>query len=80
MFAIHSYSCIYVLGVGDVLSPVSCFFLVCHIITSTQIIGYPQGEAFVPESIVRLGTRVDGRDGVQTLTTGDHRIKSGSFS
>lgn len=34
-----------------------------------------KGEAFVPESIVRLGTRVDGREGVQTLKAEDHRIK-----
>ena len=34
-----------------------------------------QGEAFVPESIVRLGTRPKGRDGVCTLKTKDDRIK-----
>ncbi|KAK9274690.1 hypothetical protein L1049_021941 [Liquidambar formosana] len=34
-----------------------------------------KGEAFVPESIVRLGTRVAGRDGVQTLKAEDSRIK-----
>jgi hypothetical protein len=34
-----------------------------------------QGEAFVPESLVRFGTRVAGRDGVQTLKAEDRRIK-----
>ncbi|GFS42264.1 oxidoreductase family protein [Actinidia rufa] len=34
-----------------------------------------KGEAFVPESIVRLGTRPEGRDGVCTLKTEDARIK-----
>ena len=36
---------------------------------------FNQGEAFVPEGIVRLGTRAGGRDGVQTLHTMDHRVK-----
>ncbi|KAF5729836.1 hypothetical protein HS088_TW20G00201 [Tripterygium wilfordii] len=34
-----------------------------------------KGEAFVPESIARFGTRVSGRDGVQTLKATDKRIK-----
>ncbi|KAK6157960.1 hypothetical protein DH2020_005274 [Rehmannia glutinosa] len=34
-----------------------------------------KGEAFVPESIVRLGSRVEGRDGVKTLKAEDARIK-----
>lgn len=34
-----------------------------------------KGEAFVPESIVRTGTRVAGRDGIQTLNAKDDRIK-----
>ncbi|KAL0331535.1 UNVERIFIED_CONTAM: Inositol 2-dehydrogenase [Sesamum angustifolium] len=34
-----------------------------------------KGEAFVPESIVRWGTRVEGRDGVKTLKAEDNRIK-----
>ncbi|GAV72827.1 GFO_IDH_MocA domain-containing protein/GFO_IDH_MocA_C domain-containing protein [Cephalotus follicularis] len=34
-----------------------------------------KGEAFVPESIVRFGTRMGGRDGVQTLKAEDDRIK-----
>ncbi|XP_074264773.1 uncharacterized protein LOC141587220 [Silene latifolia] len=34
-----------------------------------------KGEAFVPEGIVRFGTRVAGRDGVQTIKTVDDRIK-----
>ncbi|KAI4315241.1 hypothetical protein L6164_028071 [Bauhinia variegata] len=34
-----------------------------------------KGEAFVPENIVRFGTREAGRDGVQTLKAEDHRIK-----
>eukprot|EP00258_Populus_trichocarpa_P036622 XP_024452641.1 uncharacterized protein LOC7471634 [Populus trichocarpa] len=34
-----------------------------------------KGEAFVPESLVRFGTRVAGRDGVQTLKAEDRRIK-----
>ncbi|KAA8522213.1 hypothetical protein F0562_012886 [Nyssa sinensis] len=34
-----------------------------------------KGEAFVPESIVRVGTRLKGRDGVQTLKAEDQRIK-----
>ncbi|XP_059641274.1 uncharacterized protein LOC132283352 [Cornus florida] len=34
-----------------------------------------KGEAFVPESIVRVGTRVDGIDGVQTVKAEDDRIK-----
>ncbi|KAL1532115.1 inositol 2-dehydrogenase isoform X2 [Salvia divinorum] len=33
------------------------------------------GEAFVPESIVRWGTRAEGRDGVKTLKAEDDRIK-----
>lgn len=39
-----------------------------------------QGEAFVPESIVRFGTREKGRDGVHTLKAEDDRIKWVSFS
>ncbi|KAL1371166.1 hypothetical protein HN51_001399 [Arachis hypogaea] len=34
-----------------------------------------KGEAYVPESIVRFGTRQAGRDGVQTLKAEDPRIK-----
>ncbi|KAL2472064.1 Oxidoreductase family protein [Abeliophyllum distichum] len=34
-----------------------------------------KGEAFVPESIVRWGSRVEGRDGVKTLKADDDRIK-----
>lgn len=34
-----------------------------------------KGEAFVPESIVRWGTREEGRDGVQTINTKDDRIR-----
>lgn len=34
-----------------------------------------KGEAFVPENIVRVGLRVEGRDGVKTLKAEDHRIK-----
>ncbi|PIN19343.1 Dimeric dihydrodiol dehydrogenase [Handroanthus impetiginosus] len=34
-----------------------------------------KGEAFVPESIVRWGTRVEGRDGVKTLKAEDDRIR-----
>ncbi|GAB4835003.1 hypothetical protein Ancab_033270 [Ancistrocladus abbreviatus] len=34
-----------------------------------------KGEAFVPESIVRFGTRAAGRDGVHTIQTIDERIK-----
>ncbi|GLT91084.1 hypothetical protein SLE2022_089910 [Rubroshorea leprosula] len=34
-----------------------------------------KGEAFVPESIVRFGSREAGRDGVQTLKAEDERIK-----
>ncbi|XP_058084659.1 uncharacterized protein LOC131232445 [Magnolia sinica] len=34
-----------------------------------------KGEAFVPESIVRVGTRTAGRDGVQTFKAEDKRIK-----
>ncbi|XP_065857826.1 uncharacterized protein [Euphorbia lathyris] len=34
-----------------------------------------KGEAFVPESIVRYGTRVAGRAGVQTLKAEDDRIQ-----
>ncbi|XP_057520514.1 uncharacterized protein LOC130800831 isoform X3 [Amaranthus tricolor] len=34
-----------------------------------------KGEAFVPESIVRFGTRIAGRDDVQTVQTVDERIK-----
>ncbi|KAH6795060.1 Oxidoreductase family protein [Perilla frutescens var. hirtella] len=34
-----------------------------------------KGEAFVPESIVRWGTRVEGRDGVKTSKAEDDRIK-----
>ncbi|KAJ0048216.1 hypothetical protein Pint_15844 [Pistacia integerrima] len=34
-----------------------------------------KGEAFVPESIVRYGTREAGRDGVQTVKAEDDRIK-----
>ncbi|KAL6349217.1 hypothetical protein AAG906_033873 [Vitis piasezkii] len=34
-----------------------------------------KGEAFVPESIVRVGSREAGRDGVQTIKAKDDRIK-----
>ncbi|GMH28909.1 hypothetical protein Nepgr_030752 [Nepenthes gracilis] len=34
-----------------------------------------KGEAFVPESIVRFGTRTAGRQGVQTIQAADQRIK-----
>ncbi|KAI3917774.1 hypothetical protein MKW92_019041 [Papaver armeniacum] len=34
-----------------------------------------KGEAFVPESIVRVGTRTKGREGVETMKAGDKRIK-----
>ncbi|XP_052200682.1 uncharacterized protein LOC127807100 [Diospyros lotus] len=34
-----------------------------------------KGEALVPESIVRVSTRQDGRDGVRTLKAEDDRIK-----
>ncbi|KAK4744614.1 hypothetical protein SAY87_010926 [Trapa incisa] len=34
-----------------------------------------KGEAFVPESIVRVGTRATGRDGVKTIRAEDNRIK-----
>ncbi|PIA50296.1 hypothetical protein AQUCO_01300796v1 [Aquilegia coerulea] len=34
-----------------------------------------KGEAFVPESIIRVGTRAEGRDGVHTLKAEDKRIK-----
>jgi len=34
-----------------------------------------KGEAFVPESIVRIGTRVGGREGVQTIEVHDKRVK-----
>ncbi|KAG2679893.1 hypothetical protein I3843_11G072000 [Carya illinoinensis] len=34
-----------------------------------------KGEAFVPESILHFGTRMAGRDGVQTLKAEDNRIK-----
>ncbi|MBA0863515.1 hypothetical protein Goshw_022381 [Gossypium schwendimanii] len=34
-----------------------------------------KGEAFVPESIVRFGSRMEGRDGVQTLKTENRLIK-----
>lgn len=34
-----------------------------------------KGEALVPESILRIGSRVAGRDGIQTITAKDDRIK-----
>ncbi|CAN8231675.1 unnamed protein product [Cochlearia groenlandica] len=34
-----------------------------------------KGEALVPEGIVRFGSRVEGREGVQTIKAEDHRIK-----
>jgi hypothetical protein len=34
-----------------------------------------QGEAFVPESIVCVGMRKTGRDGVETIKADDGRIK-----
>ncbi|CAI0418034.1 unnamed protein product [Linum tenue] len=34
------------------------------------------GEAFVPENVVRFGSRVAGRDGVKTLIAEDERIKT----
>ncbi|ONK59141.1 uncharacterized protein A4U43_C08F3410 [Asparagus officinalis] len=34
-----------------------------------------KGEAFVPESVVRIGTRAAGRAGVETLKAQDERIK-----
>ncbi|CAI9771566.1 unnamed protein product [Fraxinus pennsylvanica] len=36
---------------------------------------FGKGEAFVPESIVRWGIRIEGRDGVTTLKAEDDRIK-----
>jgi hypothetical protein len=36
---------------------------------------YCQGEAFVPESIVRVGMRKSGRDGVERIKADDGRIK-----
>lgn len=50
------------------------FFLV--IITVAEFF-VPQGEALVPENIVRFGIREKGRDGVQTLKAVDDRIKFG---
>jgi hypothetical protein len=34
-----------------------------------------QAEAFVPDSIVRLGSRISGRDGVQTYEVHDKRVR-----
>lgn len=34
-----------------------------------------QGEAFVPENLVRYGVRVEGREGVRTMRVEDDRIK-----
>lgn len=36
---------------------------------------FKQGEAFVPESIVRFGKRTEGRGGVVTIMAEDERIK-----
>ncbi|MFQ6637832.1 hypothetical protein Gotur_012725 [Gossypium turneri] len=41
-----------------------------------SVVGHTgKGEAFVPESIVRFGSRMEGRDGVQTLKTENRLIK-----
>ena len=36
---------------------------------------FKQGEAFVPEGVVRVGKRAGGRDGVVTVKAEDERIK-----
>lgn len=46
----------------------------------THVMSLLQGEAFVPESIVRIGTREAGRAGVQTLKAADDRIKCVAFA
>ncbi|KAE8671745.1 hypothetical protein F3Y22_tig00111941pilonHSYRG00235 [Hibiscus syriacus] len=41
-----------------------------------SVVGHTgKGEAFIPESTVRVGSRTDGRDGVHTLKAEDERIK-----
>ncbi|KAB2054009.1 hypothetical protein ERO13_A12G216000v2 [Gossypium hirsutum] len=41
-----------------------------------SVVGHTgKGEAFVPESIVRFGSRMEGRDGVQTLKAENRLIK-----
>ncbi|KAH1074993.1 hypothetical protein J1N35_027321 [Gossypium stocksii] len=41
-----------------------------------SVVGHTgKGEAFVPESIVRFGSRMEGRDGVQTLKAENQLIK-----
>ena len=54
----------------------ACVFPFCLIKITSML----QGEAFVPESIVRFGTREKGRDGVHTLKAEDDRIKWVAFS
>lgn len=34
-----------------------------------------QGEAFVPDSIVRVGSRLSGREGVHTYEVHDKRVR-----
>ena len=47
----------------------------CNSRVSNTIFLFKQGEAFVPESIVRFGKRTEGRDGVVTIMAEDDRIK-----
>ncbi|CAI0413171.1 unnamed protein product [Linum tenue] len=43
----------------------------------TSVVGdIGKGEGFVPENVVRFGSRVAGRDGVKTLIAEDERIKT----
>jgi hypothetical protein len=53
----------------------SCLCLVCNSRVRDTLFVFKQGEAFVPESIVRFGKRTEGRDGVVTIMAEDERIK-----
>ena len=52
-----------------------CLCWMCNSRVSNTIFLFKQGEAFVPESIVRFGKRTEGRDGVVTIMAEDDRIK-----
>lgn len=42
---------------------------------TTYLASMMQGEALVPEGIVRFGSRAEGREHVQTIKAEDERIK-----
>lgn len=65
--------CFPLINCNFILAVYASLFVLSLVLIETVIL--QQGEAFVPESIVRFGSRADGRDGVQTLKAEDERIK-----